>query len=332
MDFTVAIRAYNASARLPQILDHLRVQTDTERMFWEVLVVDNNSTDQTAKIINDYQRNWLDTVPIRYVLEPQQGAVFARKRAIQEAKGTWVGFLDDDNLPSSNWVAAAYHFAQTHTEAVAYGSRVRGKFEVEPPHGFERIQSFLAIKERGDYPSLYQPSSLSLPAGAGLVVKRQAWLEYVSEQFQLKGPVGQSLVAKGEDFEALLKLSQAGEIWYNPAMVIEHEIPAWRLEKDYLIHLVSSVGLTVCQLRMIQAKSWQKPFIILQIILGSLRRMIRHLIQYKGKVRTDPVATCEMAFYASTFLSPWYVLKGYLASIFPSAHSEKLIIHEDSHL
>ncbi len=324
MDFTVAIRTYNGAARLPRILDAIREQVDTADILWEVLVVDNNSTDQTVEIISKYQTNWLDTVPLRYVLETQQGAVFARKRAIQEAQGTWIGFLDDDNFPSLNWVAAAYRFTQTHSQAVAYGSRIRGKFEVQPPPGFERIQSFLAIKERGDQPNLYQPRLLSLPAGAGLVVKRQAWLEYVPKCLKLKGPVGKSLAAKGEDFEALLNLSQAGEIWYNPEMTIEHEIPAWRLEKDYLIQLVSSVGLTICQLRMIQAKSWQKPLIILQITLGSVRRIIRHLIQYKGPVGTDVIATCEMAFYVSTFISPLHFLKNSLLNlIFPLAHSEK---------
>jgi glycosyltransferase involved in cell wall biosynthesis len=49
-------------------------------------------------------------INLRYIFEAQQGLAFARRRAIQEAKGSIIGFLDDDNLPDDNWIAAAYEF------------------------------------------------------------------------------------------------------------------------------------------------------------------------------------------------------------------------------
>jgi cellulose synthase/poly-beta-1,6-N-acetylglucosamine synthase-like glycosyltransferase len=66
---------------------------------------------------------------------------------VREAKGDLIGFLDDDNLPYSNWVVEAYKFGQKHPESGAYGGQIHGKFEVEPPVGFERIAGLLALIE-----------------------------------------------------------------------------------------------------------------------------------------------------------------------------------------
>lgn len=310
VDFTVAIRTYNGEKLLPAVLERLRSQMGTEQISWEIVVVDNNSTDNTAKILQEYQSNWSQAYPLIYYFEPQQGAVFARLRAIKEARGTFIGFLDDDNFPTPNWVAAAYSFGKSHPKAGAFGGQIKGEFEVYPPENFERIQSFLALKERGSKPNLYDPENLSLPPGAGLVVQKQVWLDNVPAQLVLQGPVGSSLAAKGEDFEALLYIGRAGwEIWYNPEMCIYHQIPKWRLEKDYLITLIRGVGLSICQLRMINASNWQKPIIITRILLGNLRRAILQLIKYRGKLKTDLVAACEMEFFLSSLASPFYLFK-----------------------
>jgi len=310
VDFTVAIRVYNSGDRIAEILEKLLHQTDTEEINWEIVIVDNNSTDNTAQIIQQYQAQWCKPYSLRYFLETRQGAVFARARAIREAKGQYIGFLDDDNFPCSTWVSAAYTFGQAHPQVGAYGSRIQGRFDVEPPKNFERIQSFLALKERGETANQYDPSSLSLPAGAGLVVRKQVWLNSVPERLNLQGPVGGKLTAKGEDFEALLHIGQQGwEIWYNPEMKIDHHIPGWRLERDYLISLIHNVGLTICQLRMINAKNWQKPIIMLRIIVGNSRRIIQHWMRYRGGIQEDVVLSCEMAFYWSSLISPFVYLK-----------------------
>ncbi|NER96977.1 MAG: glycosyltransferase family 2 protein [Symploca sp. SIO1B1] len=310
LDFTVAIRAYNSQENLPLILDKLRSQLNTQNINWEIVLVDNNSTDDTAKIVQEYQSNWCQPYPLRYYLEPQQGAIHARWRAIREARGQLIGFLDDDNFPDANWVSAAYSFAQSHPQAGVCGSQVQGKFEVEPPKNFKRIQAFLAIKEHGSQPRLYNHRTLNLPAGAGMVIRKQVWLEHVPEQLVLQGPVGKSLSAKGEDFEGMIHIGEAGwEIWYNPQMLITHQIPASRLERDYLLSLIRSAGLNVCTLRLTKASNWQKPVIITRIILGNLRRIVRHWRQYRGQYQSDLVAACEMEFFVSGLLSPWFYLK-----------------------
>ena len=76
IDFTVAIPTYNGETRLPEVLDQVRKQVDTESLQWEVIVIDNNSTDNTAKVVRKYQADWPGGCPLRYYFEAQQGAGF----------------------------------------------------------------------------------------------------------------------------------------------------------------------------------------------------------------------------------------------------------------
>lgn len=307
--FTVAIPTYNGENRLPKVLDKLREQINTEHFHWEILVVDNNSKDNTAEVVKNYQENWSAAYPLRYCFEAEQGLAFARQKAVEEAKGELIGFIDDDVFPAPDWVSMGYKFAQEHSKAGAYGGQIHGDFEVEPPQNFERIKSFLAIRERGNKPHLYNPEKLIMPPGAALVVRKQAWCETVPSRLVLIGRVNGSTLA-GEDFETLLYMHKAGwEIWYNPRMEAYHQIPKRRLEKDYLIPLVRGCGLCICQLRMSNTKSWDKPIVMSKILLGNFRRVIKHLIEYRGRVKTDLVAACELEFFLSGFLSPFYYLK-----------------------
>jgi len=305
-DVSVAIRAYNSAETLPAILDNLKSQVDTDAIQWEIVVVDNNSTDATAQIVQRYQADWNRPYPLKYFLETHQGASFARKRAIAESQGTLIAFLDDDNIPDTKWISAIHTFEQQYPQAGVFGSQIHGDFEVPPPKDFRKIQGFLAIKEYGTLPRKFNADLLDLPAGAGMVVRKHVWLETVPNKLQLKGPVANSLTSKGEDFESMIHIRGAGwEIWYNPEMCIHHKVPAWRLEEEYLQELVRCSGLNICTLRFSRAAIWQKPLIATRIILGSTHKALKHFWEYKGNFDNNIVARCQMTFYLSCLMSPF---------------------------
>ncbi|MFB2837625.1 hormogonium polysaccharide biosynthesis glycosyltransferase HpsE [Floridanema evergladense] len=309
VDITVAIPTYNGEKRLPQVLERLRSQTNTEKINWEILIVDNNSKDNTAKIIQDYQSNWHNHIPLRYCFESEQGAAFARLLAVREAKGELIGFLDDDNLPAEDWVIQAYNFAKNHPKAGAFSGQIHGEFEVKPPENFERIQAFLAIREHGSIPHLFDPDNLRLPPAASLVVRKKAWCENVPSRPKLSGKLP-GVMVQGDDYEPLLYMHKAGwEIWYHPDLHTYHQIPHWRLEKDYLLSISRGCGLATCQLRMINAEPWQKPVLIARTLLGNARRVLLHYIKYQGQLNTDLIAACEMEFYWGSLISPFLVFK-----------------------
>ncbi|NJO46030.1 MAG: glycosyltransferase family 2 protein [Oscillatoriales cyanobacterium RM2_1_1] len=304
IDFTVAIPTYNGAKRLPAILEKLRSQTNVDEIAWEVLVVDNNSTDNTPEIVQQYQDNWPE---LKYLVEPQQGAAFARKQAIAEAQAPWVGFLDDDTWPAPDWVAAAHRFSQSYPQAGAFGSQIHGTYEVEPPPGFERIASFFAITERGSQPQRYEPRLKMLPPSAGLVVRKSAWDAHVPEKPFLSGRSGQSIL-NSEDLEVILYIQNAGwEVWYNPDMHLYHQIPAQRLQRDYMLYLVRSTGLARHYIRMLRLQPWQRPLIFPVGFANDLRKALTYFIQHHQELKTDPIAACEMEFLRSTLVSPFYL-------------------------
>lgn len=317
-DFTVAIRTYNRADWLAKILERLRSQINTEHIQWEVVVVDNNSTDHTPQVIQDYQAHWPERYPLKSYIELQQGASFARRRAIQEAQGEFIGFLDDDNVPALDWVSAAYAFGQEHPKAGAFGGQIHGTFEVDPPKNFSRIAHFLPVIERNQaicFNSYKHSRKRVLPPGAGLVIRRQAWLDSVPKHLKLQGPVGDSLAFKGEDIEALLHMWKANwEIWFNPAMHIFHQIPKSRFEREYLLRFFRGIGLGRCYTRMLGYEAWKTPLIIPLYMMNDLCKIITHYAKYRHALATDVVLACEMEFFLSSFVSPFYTCKQYLSS------------------
>ncbi|WP_143438308.1 hormogonium polysaccharide biosynthesis glycosyltransferase HpsE, partial [Hydrocoleum sp. CS-953] len=272
--------------------------------------------DNTQKVVREYQKNCPQPMILRYFFEEKQGAGFARKKAVQSANSPLIGFLDDDNIPAQNWVAAAYEFAQKYPKAGAYASQIHGDFAGELPTNFDRIKPFFAITERGEEPLLYQPALKVIPPSAGLVVRRKAWLESVPKYCILSGRKPGSMLT-AEDTETISYIQQAGwEIWYNPAMELIHKIPKHRLEKDYLISFFRGIGLSRYVTRMLGVKPWLKPLAFLAYTVNDTRKIVRHLLKYNLKLQTDVVAASELELYINSLISPFYLWKnGYLAKV-----------------
>lgn len=315
IDFSVAIRLYNGASTLPNILDALSAQVIADSIRWEIIIVDNNSVDGTVDVVQEYQRSWT-ACSLRYVLETRQGASFARHRAILESQGTWIGFLDDDNIPASNWVQAAYRFACTHPQAAAFGGQIHPNYEDTPPENFERIAPFIPVVERDEvicFTTGWRAMTNLVPPGAGLVILRQAWLDHVPYPLTLRGPVGNSLTCKGEDVEALLYLKKADwEIWFNPLMHIEHQIPSWRFERNYLLRFFHGIGLSKYTTRMVGVPPLKRPLWILLFMGNDSRKLLLHLLKHRDRVQKDVVSAAELQLLVSSLLSPFYALKQHL--------------------
>ena len=310
LDITVAIPTYNGADRVPQVLDRLQHQEGIDGLRWEVIVCDNNSCDRTAEVVAAYQRTWPKTSALRYCFVAEQGAAFARQRAVVEATGTIVAFLDDDNIPASDWLSHVYRFAQIYPQAGAFGSQIHGDFQGTLPDGFEHIACFLAIVERGNVPHLYRPKSKILPPAAGLAVRRSAWLDAVPERLFLNHK-GKSAGLASEDLEALLHIQKAGwEIWYNSDMVITHQIPGNRLQQEYLVALLRCVGLSRFYIRLLGSKDWQRLFKVPAYIANDIRKLALHYLKNGPRQASlNTVAACERALLTSIVVSPVFLLR-----------------------
>ncbi len=299
LDFTVIIPTYNGASRIGEVIERLRSQVTPDDLQWEVIVVDNNSQDHTAAVVQDLQAKWDSAVPLKYVFEPKQGLAFARQCGIDHALGAWVGFLDDDNWPEPDWVAAAVEFGRTHAKAGAYGSRIKGIFEQPPDDAVRPLLRFLAIRDHGDTPRQFQVEQVQLPPGAGLVVRKAAWLACIPAQLT-------NITRAGDDYEISIRMSHSGwEIWYNPAMEIGHFIPAARLTRNYLMTLTHLYGLRTCSLVMLQTPSWQRPLVLAKSFFGSLRRIVTHYLRSHQQFSSQLEADCQLAFHIGNLKSPF---------------------------
>ena len=310
IDLTVAIPTYNGSNRLPAVLNRLLAQVDTTSLTWEVIVADNNSRDDTVAVVRQYQQQWPQRTPLRYAFVAEQGAAFARQRAVAIARGRIVAFLDDDNVPAVDWVSNVHRFAVANPEAGAFGSQIHGDFETPLPKDLKHFACFLAIVERGLKPRLYEPEKKILPPGAGLAVRRSAWLQHVPKRLFLNHK-GKKAGLASEDLEAVLHIQKAGwEIWYNPEMVVYHRIPSARLQASYLRSLLRCVGLSRFYIRMLGIKEWQRPFAIPAYIANDIRRLALHYLQEGLNSKALSAATsCKREYLHSSARSPFFLVK-----------------------
>ncbi|MGB6169267.1 MAG: hypothetical protein WBF52_16910 [Geitlerinemataceae cyanobacterium] len=142
-----------------------------------------------------------------------------------------------------------------------------------------------------------------------MVVRRQAWLDCVPQRPKLGGKAAGSMV-QGDDWEPLIYLYKAGwEIWYNPTMHTEHQIPASRLEKDYLLKLIHGSCLCFIPLKMMLVKPLQKPILISKTVLGNGYKAVRHYLKYRSQLQTDIVIKCEFQIYLSRISSVCFFIK-----------------------
>ena len=323
LDLTVAIPTYNGEKRLSMVLDQLRSQTSLSRIRWEVIVCDNSSTDDTAALVRRYQQNWPSQYPLHYRFAAEQGAAFARQHAVESAAGQLIAFLDDDNIPASDWVAQAYRFAQEHPQAGAFGSQIHGKFETELPEELEDIRCFLAIIERGKQPHLYEPAKKILPPAAGLVVRKQAWLESVPARLFLNNK-GKEAGLASEDLEAILHIQNSGwEVWYNPEMVVQHDIPNGRLHENYLTTLFRCVGLSRFHVRLLGMESWKHPLAIPAYVANDIRKLVLHRIRHGSREQLSIPEICHRVLLKSTVASPAFLLKKVVADAIQAFEDSK---------
>lgn len=311
VDLTIAICTYNGEKRIPAVLNGLKNQQVSTTITWEVIVVDNNSRDRTAEVVKAFQAEWPDHVSLRYCFESKQGLGFARQRAVEMATGVWVGFLDDDNVPAANWVNAVHEFGTAHPKAGVYGSYIRPQYEIPPPEHFHRISRFLAIGGADkaicySSPEYQAYRKFVYPPGAGAVVRRQAWLESVPKTLKMQGRVsGHQL--PGDDVEAFSYLRNAGwEIWHNPAMLIEHQIPSGRLKANYIKKMMWSTGLSRHYTRYLAHQRLYWAMVTLYW-MNDLRKLLQHCCQYP-LFSQDIVTQGERHLLLGSLTSPFHFL------------------------
>lgn len=239
---SVVVCCHNSAERLPQTLAHLAAQVVPEELRWEVIVVDNASTDATAEVAT---ASWPAgaSAPLRIVAEPQPGLSYARDLGFAEARYEIVSFVDDDNWVCPEWVCVASDVMSEHADVGACGGLIEPVYEAHPPPWAEHFIRRYAVGDQGAGQG-YVVGTRGWLWGAGLTVRRSAWRQLSSRGFRslLVGRTGACLTS-GEDVELCLALRLAGwRLWYEPRLRMQHFLSARRLNWSYLRRLHRAFG------------------------------------------------------------------------------------------
>ena len=240
---SIVICCHNSASRLGPTLNHLATQrVANEQIPWEVIVVDNASTDNTATLAHTLWPREAPA-PLRVVNEPQKGLMHARMRGFVAAGFELVSFVDDDNWVCPRWVATVAELMSQHPDAGACGGQSTAVCELTPPLWFAQHATKYAVGQQamnsGDV-----TDTRGYLWGAGLTIRQSAWQQLLEAQFQpvLPGRSG-TLLTTGEDCEICFALRLAGwRLWYDERLTLRHYLPAQRLEWRYLRRLTRANG------------------------------------------------------------------------------------------
>jgi cellulose synthase/poly-beta-1,6-N-acetylglucosamine synthase-like glycosyltransferase len=211
-------------------------------MQWELIVVDNNCTDDTADVVRAYSTD--PRIPLlRRVLEKRQGIAHARRRAFSESRGALLVCADDDCVLAPNWIEQAVRFMREHPRAGYVGGRNIIVWEQTPDHVADLYGESLARQDLGDRTIQMPATGRRCLVGAGFAARRDA---IVSSQWLERGVlVGRcrERLGAGEDAEIFFRIRNAGwECWYTPELVLSHMIPSSRTTLHYLQRLHRGFG------------------------------------------------------------------------------------------
>jgi len=227
-NISVVICTYNGAERLPETLRHLVAQDHPN---YEIIVVDNNSDDETAGVVMAWQREHAN---LRYVFEGCQGLSYARNAGIEASRAPLIAFTDDDINAPPHWLAMlANGFAEDETIGGVGGSR-EVLFLGKQSALIQRSEQAMAYLGR------FRPrtNSSHLLVGANMSFRKSA-LEDTGGFDVALGRSGERLVAH-EDLDMCHRVREAGyTLVYLPDALVYHRVTSreatwsWVLKKAF---------------------------------------------------------------------------------------------------
>jgi hypothetical protein len=228
MDISVIIATFNRCFELDQLLNKLEEQTDTEYIKWEILVIDNGSSDNTMNVCEKYMM--LDPLKIRYYFEKSKGKSKALNQGIHLAKGEILAFTDDDCIPDKTWICSVANEFKSDQSISVIGGRVElyNKLDWDITTVYHNNKM-----EINDLHQLFPP----LIIGCNMAIKRQV-IRDVGCFDPLLGP-GSKINAISEDVDILYRIIKNGyKVVYSPKVLVLHN--HGKREKKEIIALVKN--------------------------------------------------------------------------------------------
>ena len=231
INVNIIICTYNRAASLDKALDSITHIESPKDTITEIILVNNNSQDNTEKIVEKYQNR---PFTIKNVFEEKQGLSHARNRGTGESRGKYIAFIDDDALADRKWIVALHETFQRYG-CDGIGGRIYLKPVRKLPGWLTKdLWGFLACLDYGDQP--FQIDRRQFIYGTNMAFPREIFnkVGYFNTELGRTGymPIG------GEETELLGRiLSCGGKVYYQPKAEVYHIIDEYKLRKQYFRRL-----------------------------------------------------------------------------------------------
>ncbi|PYU17266.1 MAG: hypothetical protein DMG37_00420 [Acidobacteria bacterium] len=231
MRITVILCTYNRCRSLQKALSSAAALVLPESVEWEILVVDNNSNDQTRETVKDSIRRYPGR--FRYLFEPQPGKSHALNTGIRMSRGDVLAFMDDDVVVHQDWLNKLT-FALHNGEWAGAGGRILPKWNCPPPRWLAPESSRAAGPLVAFHPMPQAGQIFAAPIGTNMAFRREMFEKYGNFRIDLGPRPGSEL--RNEDTEFGERLLAAGErLRYEPSAIVFHPVTETRLKKEYFL-------------------------------------------------------------------------------------------------
>jgi glycosyltransferase involved in cell wall biosynthesis len=312
MGVSVLICTFNGGRNLPETLSHLSRQRVSSELEWEILLIDNASTDDTAQMAVQTWINLKSLIPFKVLPEPRPGKNNAIDTGLLKARYKYAIICDDDNWLEENYVQTAFETISGNARIGMLGGRGIPVFEGKKPVWFDQFENYYAVG-RQNLISGEVTTSKGFLWGAGAVINREAYFKLLRAGFSRiityqKYPE----IARGEDIELCMAIRLAGyKIWFDEQLIFWHYISKPKLTWSYLTRLAkegASMGLILNPYRRLLNNS--SPAVSTQP--GWARLLLRHLysgINYKKWTIALSASSREGQAEVLKLLNQWQYLK-----------------------
>lgn len=248
MKIDVVICTYNRSGMLGRCIESVLRADVPQGVSVEVIAVDNNSTDDTEKVVKGLGTGLPRSMKVTYLFEGKQGKSHALNSAVAAATGDIVAFIDDDETVEGSWVREIAGAARKYPSCGSFGGKIVAAYPDDMPEWLDLKGSMKFLKsvygdlDNGDEEKQYGAGTLSnAPGGGNMFFRKEALKRNGSFRTDL-GPNGRKL-GFSEDTEFCVRFQARGEVsMYIPGAVVYHAVHRERLEKAYILKWLYNCG------------------------------------------------------------------------------------------
>lgn len=239
MKLSVIICTYNREKYIYNVLKSIAGQ-DYPCGNYEIVLVNNNSTDKTEEICKAFQADY-PSVRFRYVLETKQGLSYARNTGVNESKGNILVFVDDDATIFDHYLKNIETFFDSHPSILTCGGPIVPVYESGRPSWISHFTNQLIGGALYEGDKLKPFKNGRYPGGGNSAFRKEVFEKYGLFNVEL-GRKGSSLIG-AEEKDLYDRIQKDGQVvYYLPQMGIHHYIPDKKLTSEYFKNLTYSIG------------------------------------------------------------------------------------------